>query len=435
MKVIKYHFRYYIFFICIITLSFTNNVCASNSNDDIKESVQDFHEYKGKVIDTNNKKPLIYADVTVLTTNISTVTNKEGEFSLKVPTKFSNASIAITFLGYKTLEVSLNSLKGNDNILKLTPTVTQLEQININAPKDAISLVKAALNKQSNSYIGDQTTMTAFYRETIKKRQKNASLAEAVVKIFKQPYSNNKRDGIELIKSRKSTNYSKLDTLALKLRGGPFSTLYSDLVKYPEYIFTEDTFPYYNFSFDQSNEINGHPVFVINFQQQHNVVTPLYSGKLYIDAKTSALVSAIYNLNVENKDETIKLFLRKKPPRVKVEPLKASYRVDYKTKDDKWFYSYSNIQLAFKVKWRKRLFGSTYTLNMEMAVTDWEADNTAQINKENRIKPSIILSDEASGFSDPEFWGDYNIIEPEKSIESAIKKIKKQLSKIDKKKK
>ena len=40
------------------------------------------------------------------------------------------------------------------------------------------------------------------------------------------------------------------------------------------------------------------------------------------------------------------------------------------------------------------------------------------------------MSDEASGFSDPEFWGEYNVIEPEKPIESAIKKIQKQLEKI-----
>jgi hypothetical protein len=37
------------------------------------------------------------------------------------------------------------------------------------------------------------------------------------------------------------------------------------------------------------------------------------------------------------------------------------------------------------------------------------------------------LEDEAIGFSDPDFWGEYNIIEPEKSIESAIKKIQRQL--------
>ena len=43
------------------------------------------------------------------------------------------------------------------------------------------------------------------------------------------------------------------------------------------------------------------------------------------------------------------------------------------------------------------------------------------------MKSSIILNDEALGFADPDFWGEYNIIEPEKSIESAIKKIRRQL--------
>ena len=46
-----------------------------------------------------------------------------------------------------------------------------------------------------------------------------------------------------------------------------------------------------------------------------------------------------------------------------------------------------------------------------------------------RMKSSIILSDEAVGFADPNFWGEYNIIEPEKSIESAIRKIQRQLKK------
>jgi hypothetical protein len=41
------------------------------------------------------------------------------------------------------------------------------------------------------------------------------------------------------------------------------------------------------------------------------------------------------------------------------------------------------------------------------------------------------MMDKASGFSDPDFWGAYNVIEPEKSIEFAIKKIKKQLKKLN----
>ena len=66
-----------------------------------------------------------------------------------------------------------------------------------------------------------------------------------------------------------------------------------------------------------------------------------------------------------------------------------------------------------------------------MAVTNWEKNSTKKLFKsKDRLRPSVIISEKASGFSDPEFWGEYNIIEPEKPIESAIKKIKKQLKKL-----
>ena len=406
-------------------------VFSQNSYALIQDTSQSFDEYQGQVIGNDTRKALVFANISVKNSNISTITNKEGVFTLKVPKSLSTSNILVSFLGYKTHEVALNKLKGKNNTITLDVITTQLSQININVPKDARSLVQAALTNLGDKYVNKKTAMTAFYRETIKKRNKNASLTEAVVKIYKEPYSTLKNDAVELIKSRKNTNYSRLDTLAVKLQGGPFSALYSDIVKYQDYIFNDELFEYYTFSFDNSTELNNRPVYVVNFKQLPNIVTPLYRGKLYIDAQTFALVSADYSLNVENKDEAVKLFIRKKPRLVKVEPEEASYRVDYKsTSDGKWYYSYSNVQLAFRVKWRKKLFGSIYTLNIEMAITDWTNNITNNLNRENRLRPSVILSDEASGFSDPEFWGEYNIIEPDKSIESAIRKISRQLSKI-----
>ena len=423
-----------IFFIICLFLGYNHNSFGISETIELVQ-LQNVTEYKGIVIDSDTKKPLAYADITVSASNISIVTNKEGKFTLKVPNNLTNQMISVSYLGYKTRSLPISDLKPNDNVIALDMVVTQLETISISVPKDARSLVKKVLSNKGEYYTNERLNMVSFYRETIKKGKKNASLAEAVVKLFKQPYTSGKKDAIEMIKSRKNTNYSRLDTIALKLQGGPFSALYSDIVKYPDYVFTDETFDYYKFSFDPSTEINNRQMYVVNFEQYANVVTPLYSGKLYIDAETETLVRGVYHLNVDNKDEVMQLFLRKKPPKVKVEPLKAAYRVDYKLANGKWYYSYSNIELGFRVKWRKKLFGSNYTLNVEMAVTDWQKALVTKIDPKKRLKPSVILSDAASGFSDPEFWGEYNIIEPEKSIESAIRKIKKQLSKIEKKKK
>jgi CarboxypepD_reg-like domain len=417
--------------VLILSFGYLNTTQAANLlQDDIQQDAQSYSEFRGIVIDSKTKEPLIFADITVNSTNIRTVTNKEGDFLLKVPNNLLDKTITVSFLGYETRKISLLDLKNKKFQIALNVSITTLTQVKINIPKDAETLVRMTLNTRGEKYYNEPAIMTAFYRETIKKRKKNASLSEAVVEIYKQSYNSLKRDAIKLIKSRKNTNYSRLDTLAIKLQGGPFSTLYADIVKYPEYIFTEDTFPYYEFSFEPSTQINDRQVYVVKFKQLPNVVSPFYYGKLFIDSETFALTSAVYSLNVENRIQASELFLRKKPRKVTVYPTQAAYRVDYKTKNGKWYYGYSNIQLAFKVKWKNKLFSSNYTLNIEMAITDWE-NNTTGINKPKKsLKSTVILSDEASGFSDPEFWGKYNIIEPEKSIESAIKKIAKQLKRI-----
>ena len=157
---------------------------------------------------------------------------------------------------------------------------------------------------------------------------------------------------------------------------------------------------------------------------------PLYRGKLYIDAEKRILTSAIFSLKITNKELAARLFVRKKPRHAKVYPTEVAYRVDYREKDGRWYYGYSNAIMEFKVNWKKKLFNSVYSMTSEMAITDWEKNVSGDVPKpKDRMKASIIMSDEAVGFSDPDFWGEYNIIEPEKSIESAIKKIQRQLKK------
>ncbi len=387
-----------------------------------------FTEFKGTVRDAMTKDPIAFASLSLEGTNVASVTNSEGEFSLKVSKEKMKAKVEISAVGYKKLLVTVSNFKSNNTIIEITPRATELSEVNVQRPKDAQSLVKSVFANRSENYINAQSQMTAFYRETIKKRRTNVSLAEAVVNIKKRPYSSNGRDLVDLFKARKLTNYDKLDTLALKLQGGPFNALYADVIKYPEFFLTPESIPLYEFTFGQSTLINDDLVYVVNFKQKATVKEPLYYGKLFINANSLALTNAEYSLNVEDRNQASALFVKKKPNRVKVWPTEANYRVDYREKDGKWFYGYSNIQLEFVVNWRKRLFNSRYTINSEMLVTDWEQEKTPIADKNmEKFKSNTVLADEASGFADPDFWGAYNVIEPEKSIESAISKIKRQL--------
>jgi hypothetical protein len=405
---------------------------ATLFQDQIQQDENEYVEFSGTVEDNQTGTPLVFATISVEQTNISTITNTDGEFLIKIPKDMMNGTISIAILGFKTKHIPISQLSNENNRIKLEVLVTELSEINVKLPKDAKALVKMTLKKKGENYLNDEVLMTAFYRETIKKRKKNVSLAEAIVNIYKQPNNVSKRDYIKLYKDRKSTDYSKLDTVALKLQGGPFNALYVDLMKYPSYIFTEDVMDLYIFSFGPSTTVNGKTVYVVRFKQRADIYKPLYYGKLFIDAETLALTSAVYNLNVEDKKLASELFVLRKPRNVFVYPTEAAYRVDYRVKDGMWYYGYSNVQLSFKINKKGKLFNSFYSLTSEMAVTDWKLNTDGEsVKGRDRLRPSVIISDEASGFSDPEFWGAYNVIEPEKSIESAINKIKRQLKKVN----
>ncbi len=418
----KNHFNLFLFILFVISSS------LSLLAQDGTEQSEKFIEYKGSVVDMMTGDPLNFTNLTVEGTNIATVTNSEGEFSLKVPEAMPNAKVEVSYLGYNKLLVILSEFSKTNTRIELEPRATELAEINITRPKSAESLVRECFKRKGDNYLEDQTYMTAFYRETIKRRNKNVSLAEAVVNIKKTPYSSGSNDLVGLFKARKSTDYSRLDTIALKLQGGPLNALYADLIKYPEYFLTSDLLSYYDFTFAESTIINNELIYVVSFKQKTTVLDPLYYGKLYINSNTMALTNAVYNLNVENRDLASAMFVRKKPNRVKVYPVEASYRVDYRQKDGKWYYGYSNVQLEFVVNWKRKLFNSRYRISSEMLITDWERDVVDDlVTNKTKYKSNTVLVDEARGFADPDFWGAYNVIEPEKSIESAIDKIQRQL--------
>lgn len=388
----------------------------------------DYNEYSGEVKEASGNKALVFATLTVEGTNISTISNTEGNFLLKVPKEHVSKNLVVSFLGYRTKILPISSLERQGNEISLEVSVTQLSEININAPKNAMALVKETLKNRDENYFQDPSLMTAFYRETIKRRRRNVSLAEAVVNIYKTPYNIVREDAVELYKARKSTDYSKLDTVALKLQGGPYNTLYVDMMKYPEYIFSEESLSNYKFTFDRSVRTNDRLIYVIRFNQHEGILEPLYQGELYIDVENKILTGAVFSLNITDRDQAAQLFVRRKPAKVDVWPTEVSYRVDYREKNGKWHYGYSSVFMEFKVDWADKWFNSQYSMTAEMAITDWETVSKDERPKyRQRIRKSIILSDEASGFSDPDFWGEYNIIEPEKSIESAIRKIQRQL--------
>jgi hypothetical protein len=237
-------------------------------------------------------------------------------------------------------------------------------------------------------------------------------------------------DGTRMYKGRKGTDVQRMDTLLFKLQGGPVTVLDLDIAKNTESILTKEAMENYNYSLGGVIEINNKPNYIIDFVQKPSVEMPLFMGSLYIEIDSYAITEADFGFNLSNKEEkenAASLFIRKKPLGVKVIPEIATYKTIYREQDGKWHFAYSRAEVKFKVDWKKRLFNTYYTTMSEIAITDRTDQEVIKFANRDKIKYSDVFAEEVEDFKDPKFWGDYNVIEPDQSIESAIRRLSRRL--------
>ena len=421
MKSPLFYIRYIIglFFMLLFIIQSDAQINPINNNDS-----SSFKYFKGTILDSKSKNELTFASITVSGSNISTISNSEGDFLIKIPIDKQDGSLIISFLGYKDKTISIKDLMQEKNIVYLEPIKNLLKEVVVNA-MDANKLFSNVLNNRSKNYGDSSIKMVGFYRESIKKRRTYVSVLESIVDIEKMPFSSAVQDQVDILKGRKNVDYSKLDTINFKLEGGLYTALFIDIIKEPINIFSENVFDLYNFRFEDITQINDKQVFIISFKQKPALEDPdpLYSGKLFIDTKSLAIISATFQLNVENRIKAGLIFTRKKPKDLVLYPTEVSYQVDYRQQNNKWVFSYSRGDITFKLNWDKWIFNTSYNTTFELVNTNWENQyNQMQMNTQ-KLSPNVIMSDRIPNAVDVDFWGQYNIIEPEKSIETAIKKI------------
>lgn len=400
---------------------------TGNSDEKKRVNPQDLITIRGKIVDSQTKASLVFASITVKDSNVGIITNIDGEFTLKVSP--ASTDLEISYLGYKNVTIPISSLKenGGKNTIEMEAAPIPIREI-IVKPVDPELVVEKAINNIAANYESVPNLMTAFYRETIRKNRSYISIGEAVVEIFKAPYASDIRfDGTRIYKGRKSADVEKMDTILFKLQGGPVSSLQLDIVKNPETVLTREAMEYYNYSISGVIEIDGKPHYIIDFSQRSHVEQPLFMGSLFINMETFAITEAEFGFNLSDKEAAASIFIRKKPLGMKVYPEVATYRTKYREQDGKLHFIYSRAEVRFKVDWEKKLFHTYYTTMSEIAVTDRTEKEVIKFARDEKIRSNDVFSEKVSDFVDKEFWGDYNVIEPDQSIETAIRRLSRKL--------
>ena len=389
------------------------------------QETTDFLTISGRIID-ENRRALAFASVRLDGTNIATVSNTAGEFILKIPAEHSGGTVSLSHLGYHPQQIPIRNFDDSRKIIRLHPSTIELAEITI-VQGDAAAFMREVFRRIPQNYPQRSYQMVGFYRETIRKNNNFVAVTEAVIDIYKSPYNAFTRDQARIYKARRGTDHRRLDTILIRYQGGVEAALRLDIVKNLDDIFFGDFAAIYDFHFDGRTVINNRPHQIVVFNQRRNIPYPLFRGRIYVDVQSKAIARVEFNMNVENNPMAADLFVLRRPPGMRVEITEAAYLIQYSEYNGQWYYEYSRVTLAFRVRWPRRLFSSSYIIQSEMVVTDRTDEGVSRFSRRERLRPTDIIAERAADFEDDDFWGAYNIIEPEQSIQNAIRQLSRQL--------
>lgn len=399
---------------------------------DATSFAQDYYTIAGQVCDASNGDPMHFVSVSLAGSRIANVTNSEGVFTLKLPTDVKrDSSIFLSHLGYLEASFRISDFEGTsvDNPFKiaLTPVSVKLDAAIVNA-NEAETLVRTAYSRVKDNYPQEAEAMTAFYRELIKKGNvKYISLSEAILDINKTAYHGFAADRVGIYKGRGTINYDSSDTLFVKCQGGVNALLDIDIVRNPFVgVYDSHMFDFYDFRMGESVVMDENVFYRVDFNQKPSVDEILFRGSIFIEAETLAIGRIEFEMNVEGRDDASSLFVVKKPTKMSIEVENASYVVNFKKNDGLWYYDYGHIAVNFIAKYKLSPFRQHYSVVSEMAVTD-HRPGQFEISDDSRLRLRDMLSEKVTVFTDEMFWENYNVIEPDATIDAIVRRIVRQL--------
>ena len=381
----------------------------------------------GKVTDQQGQ-PLAHVSVSAEGSEVHTVTNDDGLFTLKVPRQ--PRYVLLSHIGYKSRKVSIDEDTQLPLRIRMVSSTVELREVMVSA-NDPLAILKAAIGRITQNYPNEPELVRCFYRETARRGSRFISVAEAVTEMYKSDYVYGpERDAVAILKGRRLMSMKARDTLGVKVQGGPVLPLMVDVAKNPDYLMNEENLVHYKLRMELPVRIADRPQYVISMEPLGPQLYPLMIGRVFIDQDLLSFTRAELELDMSDWRQASNYMLVHKPVGLRFRPKELTVTIVYETDPQGITHmSYVRNEMRFNCDWKRRLFASPFTTVCEMVVTDRK--QRGEKVKRPRGRSSFGLKerfyDRVEYFDDPDFWAEYNIIEPTESLENAIDKLKKKV--------
>ena len=413
---------------------------------------------RGRVLDAITNKPLAYVNVGIPERGIGTATNDDGSFLLKVPAAYSKSTLQASFIGYKTFRQPVNTITKVLRI-ELQPVAEQLNTVTV-TPGEGRDIIRRAIAAIPKNYPRTASGGTAFYRESLLGKDGSYNyLAEGVLRVYKTRYKSEKEGTVGLLEGRMLNLRDPLDTTVNSgFTSGHMAVHRFDIVKNRLEFLDDFLLPYYRYEVEDITYYNDRPVYVIAFgpnsksdytgeQKDFSVVweneddggkkpkrggrrggligallrgesynsqdkryakMARYTGKIYIDTESYAVLRAEFEVTPEG----IKKY--NDYPFYSGSWRGNYYVVNYRQLGDTWYFSDALREGTHKS-------GEIYSNDVRM--TEF-AEGTAQpIPYQERMNRRSEFVDQTGNY-DEDFWKDYNVLPLNKEISESVLQFK-----------
>ena len=382
----------------------------------------------GVVKDRQTGHALSLVSITVEGSDLHTVTNEDGRFVLKV--QHVPKYLQLSHIGYKTRRMNLDPGKTDGLQIMMVSNVMELQEVIVMAD-DPWDIVRAAMSRIERNYPARSELVRCFYRETARRGSRFISVAEAVTDMYKTSYQYGPdHDAVVIQKGRRLMSMKARDTLGVKIQGGPIMPLMADVVKNRDYMLNEEILSCCDLHMETPAKVDDRLHYVVRVEPHPVTFYPLMGGLLYIDQQTYTITRAELQLDVRDWRKASDYMLVRKPAGLRFRPKELTMTIAFTTDSSGITrMSYLRNEMRFTCDWKRRLFAAPFVTVSEMVVTDRIGQGDAAKRPRGRSTFGLYerFYDKVEYFEDPDFWADYNIIEPTESLEHAIGRLKKRV--------
>lgn len=246
----------------------------------------------GIVTDKETNEPLGYASIYITSQGMGTISNDLGQFELKVPDKFIDDTLIVSYLGYHKYASPILKLKDDASLrIALAPEATLLNAVSVEAVKvSADQIIAKAIEAVKVNYPSSPFIVEGFYRDVLKQDKKYVALTEAALRVFDKSFQRKLNHGITedviVMDARNSINYADPLVKGVRKQNEIMDLMDNNPVHYQRGLLNAK---YFHYRIDSVFQMGDDVIYVI--------ATIPMNHRIYVADESFAIIKTIERIN------------------------------------------------------------------------------------------------------------------------------------------